>query len=101
MDRDEALRLLKGGKEGVREWNHRRWAGEAISDLIGADLHRSNLSDSNLRGAILSDSNLRGANLSDANLSGANLTDSNLRGATQRRSRIPSTLQVSHVRIIT
>ena len=26
MDRDEALRLLKGGKEGVREWNKRHEA---------------------------------------------------------------------------
>ena len=36
MDRNEALRLLKGGSEGVAEWNRRRKAGEEIPDL-GAD----------------------------------------------------------------
>lgn len=36
MDRDEALRLLEGGPEGVAEWNRRREAGEEIPDL-GAD----------------------------------------------------------------
>ena len=24
MDRDEALKLLKGGSEGIKEWNWRR-----------------------------------------------------------------------------
>jgi hypothetical protein len=38
MDRDEALRLLKGGEEGVKEWNRRREAGEAIPDLSHANL---------------------------------------------------------------
>ena len=30
MDSDEALRLLKGGPDGVAEWNRRREAGEKI-----------------------------------------------------------------------
>ena len=44
MDRDEALRLLKGGPEGVAEWNRRRKAGEGISDLRKADLERGQTS---------------------------------------------------------
>src|SRR4051812_20008623 len=31
MDRDEALKLLKGGREGVREWNQRRRADEGVA----------------------------------------------------------------------
>jgi hypothetical protein len=37
MDNDEALRLLKGGEEGVREWNRRRAAVEEIPDFAGAN----------------------------------------------------------------
>ena len=59
MDRDEALRLLKGGKEGIKEWNERREAGEKIPDLEGADLSRANLGGANLGGAALHEANLR------------------------------------------
>ena len=38
MDRDEAFKLLKGGEDGIREWNQRRRADEAIPDPSGADL---------------------------------------------------------------
>jgi hypothetical protein len=38
MDRDEAMRLLKGGSEGVAEWNRRRKVGEEILSLAGARL---------------------------------------------------------------
>ena len=31
MDREEALKLLKGGPEGVAEWNKRRKAGQKPS----------------------------------------------------------------------
>jgi hypothetical protein len=62
MDRDEALRLLRGGPEGVEEWNQRRKAEEEIPDLSMALL----------RGV-----NLNGADLSDANLNAANLIRSN------------------------
>ena len=37
MDRDEALKLLRGGEDGVKEWNRRRKKGEAIPILSGAD----------------------------------------------------------------
>jgi hypothetical protein len=38
MDRDEALRLLRGGPEGIAEWNRRQDAGEEIPDLGGVNL---------------------------------------------------------------
>jgi hypothetical protein len=38
MDRNEALRLLKGGEAGVREWNRRREAGEEIPNLRDAEI---------------------------------------------------------------
>ena len=38
MEREEAISLLRGGHEGVAEWNRRREAGEPIPDLSGADL---------------------------------------------------------------
>ncbi len=73
MDRDEALKLLKGGEEGIREWNQRRRAGEAIPDLSGANLGYAILLGANLSQADLSGAILLGANLSQADLSYANL----------------------------
>ena len=81
MDRDEALKLLKGGVEGIREWNQRRRADEAIPHLLGADLLGADLSVANLSGADLSNANLFGANLVNANLFGANLVNADLLGA--------------------
>src|SRR5512135_1402038 len=63
MDRDEALRLLEGGPEGVAEWNRRRKAGEGIPNLGGANLGGANLCRANLFEADLSEADLRGANL--------------------------------------
>ena len=96
MDRDEALKLLRGGEEGIREWNQRRDSGVVIPDLSSADLHGADLCDANLcyanlrdanlhgadlHGAILSTANLRTADLSAADLRGADLSDANLHGA--------------------
>jgi hypothetical protein len=100
MDRDEALRLLRGGRDGVEEWNRRREEGEETPDLIHANLIRADLSNADLRGADLRGANLWGANLwgailihanlgadltdynlTRANLSNANLSDANLTGA--------------------
>jgi len=39
MDLDEALKLLRGGEDGVKEWNRRRDEGEEIPDLIEAYLY--------------------------------------------------------------
>ena len=38
MDRDEALKLLKGGEEGIREWNQWRLSTPPIPDLSNANL---------------------------------------------------------------
>jgi hypothetical protein len=60
MDRDEALRLLRGGPDGVRQWNSRRSNDRRIeadlsrADLIGADLSRADLIGALLREADLS-----------------------------------------------
>ncbi len=78
MDRDEALKLLKGGEEGIREWNQRRDSGVDIPDLSVANLSVANLSGADLSGADLSDAILIHADLSGADLSGADLRDANL-----------------------
>jgi hypothetical protein len=100
MDRDEALRLLKGGRDGVKEWNRRREAGEPTpslssadlsgADLRGADFHKSllfrailrsaNLSEADLGGAVLVNADLSGAVLNEADLGGADLTAAKLNG---------------------
>ena len=60
MDRDEALKLLRGGDESVAEWNARREKGEEIPSLHGADLNNAVLSEANLSHADLSGANLTG-----------------------------------------
>jgi uncharacterized protein YjbI with pentapeptide repeats len=91
MDRDEALRLLKGGPERVAEWNRRREAGEEIPRLAEANLIKAGLRDANLceanllranlREAILIEAILLRADLMQANLSRANLSSADLSGA--------------------
>ena len=66
MDRDEALRLLNGGKQGVEEWNQRREIERNIPDISGADISGAQLLD-----ADLSHVNLRDVDLSDADLTSA------------------------------
>ena len=91
MDKDEALKLLRGGEEGIAEWNRWREDGREIPDLDGADLHgailsgailiRAHLSEANLHGANLRKANLSEAHLHRADLNGANLSLANLNGA--------------------
>jgi hypothetical protein len=87
MGPTEAIRLLKGGEDGVREWNQRRYFfDEEIPDLHGADLRdadlsRADLRDADLAGANLGRAHLGGANLRRADLGGANLAGANLVGA--------------------
>jgi hypothetical protein len=38
MDRGEALELLKGGEEGIAEWNRRLKLDQGISDLRDVNL---------------------------------------------------------------
>jgi uncharacterized protein YjbI with pentapeptide repeats len=101
MDRDEAIRLLQGGPDGIREWNQWRRRKEKIpvlrraalrrvdlrgakldsADLCGADLRRAGLTWADLRGADLGDANLRRAVLLIARLGGADLRGADLGGA--------------------
>jgi len=81
MDRDEALNLLKGGRDSIKEWNRRREFGEVIPDLSGAGLKDADLGGVNLDDVILVGSDLRGANLSYADLRRANLSECDVRGA--------------------
>ena len=76
FDREQAEALLRAGESGIRQWNQRRSAGEAIPPLDGV-----NLSTAKLKGVDLQGANLSGANLSQADLSGANLSNSILRNA--------------------
>jgi hypothetical protein len=88
MDRDEALRLLRGGVEGIAEWNRRRGEGEIIPDLSGAnlsganlyeaDLSKTNLAMAILDRTILDRTILDRANLSEANFRGTILADLDL-----------------------
>jgi uncharacterized protein YjbI with pentapeptide repeats len=105
MDRDEAMRLLRGGEVGIDEWNRRRRAIESEnflaidletaeghpSHLVGADLAGVHLAGVHLArvylawavltGANLARANLGGADLGGADLTRANLTRANLMGA--------------------
>jgi uncharacterized protein YjbI with pentapeptide repeats len=93
VDRDEALKLLRGGPEGVEEWNRRRSASDVFGDLAGIDLSGAHVNKAGritgavLRKAVLSQVNLRGADLTEADLTeadlrGADLLKANLCGAT-------------------
>jgi uncharacterized protein YjbI with pentapeptide repeats len=91
MDRNQALRLLKGGPEGIAEWNRRRARDDDIpslldADLAGADLSEVDLSAANLRGANLHGTDLRAATLHSADLSEAQLTGADLSRADLSRA---------------
>ena len=102
MDHEEAIKLLRGGKLGVAEWNRRRHAREPIlppvlrtyvkpanhpfeldfdfylTGVTRVDLNWTDLHGANLRGANLSTTDLSGANLIRANLSGVDMSHANL-----------------------
>ncbi len=93
MTREKALELLRGGKEGVKEWNCRRKAGEKIPRLEGANLRRADLDRANLREVEfvvtdLSYSRLSGASLREARLTGACLRRADLTGADLRDAEL-------------
>ena len=81
MDRDEAIKLLKGGKEGIAEWNRRRRLDEGMPDLSGANLGGADFSGAILGGTELNAAVLRGVVFSLANLTGADLIMADLRNA--------------------
>jgi hypothetical protein len=51
MYKDEALYLLKGGEQGVSEWNRKVTAGEANVELGGVKLSAAKLRGAQLPGA--------------------------------------------------
>jgi hypothetical protein len=86
MDLDEAMKLLRGGREGISEWNRRRLNGDEIPSLVGADLHGADLHGAdlhfaNLDGARLYQASLYEASFYKASLDSADLRRADLRGA--------------------
>jgi uncharacterized protein YjbI with pentapeptide repeats len=96
VDKDEALKLLRGGEEGIREWNARRENGESVpgldgvlldnAHLRGADLSQLRLLDAHLSGVNLSRANLKNAVLFAAHLNDADLHNAHLGIATLRQA---------------
>lgn len=84
MTREEALRLLRGGADGVREWNRLVAGGATVPDLRDAFLINAELCGIDLRGAFLIGACLRQTDLRRANLAGAQLNGADLRGADLR-----------------
>jgi hypothetical protein len=97
-DLSYSLKLLKGGPDGVEEWNYRRLIGEVPSNLsrvnlrgaflCGADLSGVNLSGADIREASLRFGDFRGTSLYDTNLCGADFYGANLHRADLRRARL-------------
>lgn len=93
MTREEALRLLRGGAEGIATWNGLQSDEVAECNISRSDLRHVDLSTAILRKANLGNSNLSMANLTDADLSGAVLsnvdfTNANLTGAILQGARV-------------
>lgn len=77
--REEALELLRGGPEGVAEWNRYREGVDEFPSFSGADLTRANLRRTHLGGL-----DFTNATFANANLGEAGFTDTNLNGADMR-----------------
>ena len=100
MSTEDALRLLRGGLDGVRRWNAWRKADRTIpipslkevefekAELSGANFREADLRGANLIRAWLVSANLRRADLRGANLRGAWLEESYLNGAKLRRANL-------------
>jgi uncharacterized protein YjbI with pentapeptide repeats len=78
ITRKRAETLLRGGREGIREWNAARARGEKIPDLYQVNLSACDLGHVVLSRLNLYEADLRGANLKDAKLTGANLVRARL-----------------------
>lgn len=89
MTKDEMVRLLKSGEDGIEQWNNFRkdWAQrvsrpiESLPDLSGADLSDVVFGDVSLHGVNFSNANLSNSDLRIPNISGANFYGANLEGA--------------------
>jgi len=83
MDRDEIVRLLKGGQNGIARWNKRRNRSKVDLNLSGVDLRAAvlcnvDLSFARLDGAIFVGADLSNAHLHKSDLRGANLSSADL-----------------------
>lgn len=81
MTKSAALRLLRGGPEGVAEWNRVRPMVEGLPDLSGVDLRGVDLRGADLQHMRLDRCKMANAKLQDSNLSYASLEDAELWGA--------------------
>lgn len=81
MEKEEALKLLRGGEAGIAEWNRRRDSRETIPSLRNADLRGLQLVRADFKKASLSNANLESANLLRADFTGADLSHAHLIGA--------------------
>jgi hypothetical protein len=80
MDHDEAIRLLKGGEEGIIVWNRLRKFDADIPTLHGVDLRGANLSGANLSSAQLAGARLNEARLDQAGFAAAQAINSSMTG---------------------
>lgn len=83
MNRDEAITLLRGGPEGIKEWNRQRSEGASLPDLDVlslkcADLRGVNLAGINIEGGAFDSANLSGADLSRSHILGTRFYKANL-----------------------
>jgi TIR domain/Pentapeptide repeats (8 copies) len=88
MDREEALTLLRGGADGVRNWNQRLDEAEMIPDLGGVDLSGTNLFGVNLSRVELVKADLIGVDLNEADLRETDLSQTNLSRADLIRAKL-------------
>lgn len=122
MTREEALELLRGGPEGIAEWNRYRsenkgaipdlseadlrgidlsglkegqsWRHHVATDLFETTLHKADLSEANLSRANLARTDLSEANLSGTELSDAMIWDANLSRANLQKANFRSAVLV-------
>ena len=90
MDREDAIRLLTSGEDGIKKWNA---LGREVR--LGIDLSATNLRGCNLQGTNFQESRLYRADLREANLQGANfkeacLHSARLNGANIERAKLSS-----------
>ncbi|MCZ6835827.1 MAG: pentapeptide repeat-containing protein [Planctomycetota bacterium] len=83
-DRKSALRLLRGGAEGIERWN--MWRAEvegieALPDMSHVDLSRTNLSRADLNGMYFAGANFTESKLYEAELFRSDFTDAKFIGA--------------------
>lgn len=108
MNKQESLKWLRGGPDGITQWNRFRATRERVFPLQRANLSRAGLANADLHGVDLREANLRNADLreadfSDAVLSGADLVDADARRARFTRTDLRSAdlmgARLSHVNL--